>query len=186
MIEKNLLISFIAILAGLGVSDLILSLHRLLRIRNQITWHWLPIVQAIISFQVMIVFWYNISSDLNSPLIKTSLGFLFWLLPLICVLLIMLAVLPDKTPKVNFNLYDWYIKNRKYYFTLYILLIITTIVNRLFQYETKEGWYIPVILLFVFSALLVSKKRWVHALGTILLFLFITAINFFLQTKGYV
>ena len=173
-------------MAGLGVSDLILSLHRLLRVRQQIKWHWIPVSQAIISFQVMIIFWYNISSELNSPLINTSLGFLFWLLPLICVLLIMLAVLPDKTPDENFKLYDWYIKNRKYYYTLFILLIVTTIINRLFLYETKDGWYIPVILLTVFVALLISKKTWVHAVGTICLFLFITAINFFLQTKGFV
>ena len=65
MSNQNLLITFIAILAGLGLTDLIHSFHRLLRKRKVIKWHWIPLVHTFMSFQAMIIIWYNIKSELN-------------------------------------------------------------------------------------------------------------------------
>lgn len=185
VIDKNLLITFIAILSGLGLSDLILSIHRLLRARKSIKWHWIPIVHAIISFQLMIIYWYNIEVEMKSPLINTSVGFMIWILPMTFLLLIMLAVLPDKSPPSGFKLITWYFKQRRYYYFMYILFVTSLTVNRTFLYEVKSGWFIPLIALSIFAILIYSNKYIIHAIATVLLFCMMFFINFALQQIGY-
>ena len=100
--DSELLLLFFSIIAGLGLADLITSLHRLLRARKLVIWHWIPLVYAYAVFQTMINIWYGIRMDLASPLVSTSLGFFIWLIPIILLLLIMLAVLPDHRPEGRF------------------------------------------------------------------------------------
>ena len=128
--DSELLLLFFSILAGLGLADLITSLHRLLRARKWVKWHWIPLVYAYAVFQAMINIWYGIRVDLASPLVSTSLGFFIWLIPIILLLLIMLAVLPDHSPREPFDMYAWYIEHKKYFFTLLVLLTISITINR--------------------------------------------------------
>lgn len=187
MIDEDLLITFIAILAGLGLTDLIHSLHRLLRKRKEIKWHWIPIVHTFISFQTMIILWYDIKFELNSPLINTSLGFFLWLIPIILLLLIMLTVLPDKEPKPGFNLLEWYFDQRQYYFVLGTLFGISIGINRYIAFDSKS--FVYVVLPFVYSALIstliFTKNYYINASITIFM-LCTSVLNFFLQNLGIV
>lgn len=185
MSNENLLITFIAILAGLGLTDLIHSLHRLLRIRKEIKWHWIPLAHTFMSFQAMIIIWYNIRAELNSPLIETSLGFFVWLIPIILILLVMLAVLPDKESKPGFNLLDWYFAQHKYYFTLLTIFVFSYTFNRSLMFETNPAWYLPLILSLIYILLIFSKRYWVHAIATLFLLAFFM-LNYLLQHIGYV
>ncbi|TNJ42870.1 hypothetical protein KFZ70_16445 [Tamlana fucoidanivorans] len=185
MINQDLLITFIAILAGLGLTDLIHSFHRLLRKRHTISWHWLPLAHTFMSFQAMIIIWYNIQAELNSPLIATSLGFFIWLVPIILILLVMLTVLPDREPDDGFNLLEWYFGQRKYYFTLLTLFVFSYTLNRFIMYEHKYAWMLPLILSVFYIILIFTKKYWVHVVFTIFLLAFFV-LNYFLQGIGYV
>ncbi|WP_136479854.1 hypothetical protein [Cognatitamlana onchidii] len=179
------MITFIAILAGLGLTDLIHSFHRLLRKRKVITWHWIPIAHTFMAFQAMIIIWYNIQPELNSPLIETSLGFFFWLIPIIIILLVMLAVLPDQEPEDGFNLLEWYFGQRQYYFTLLTLFSISYTFNRFLMFEHKSAWFLPLVLSIVYIILALVKNYWVHVILTLGLLSFFM-LNFFLQNIGYV
>lgn len=185
MSNQNLLITFIAILAGLGLTDLIHSLHRLLRKRKVIKWHWIPLAHTFMSFQAMIIIWYNIKSELNSPLIETSLGFFVWLIPIIIILLIMLAVLPDKESEDGFNMLEWYFGQHKYYFTLLTLFIFSYTFNRFLTFEHTSVWYLPLVLSIFYITLIFTKNYWVHSVSTLFLLAFYL-LNFFLQNIGYV
>lgn len=185
MSNQDLLITFIAILAGLGLTDLLHSFHRLLRKRDVIKWHWLPIAHTFMSFQAMIIIWYNIKSDLNSPLIETSLGFFIWLVPIILILLVMLAVLPDQESEAGFDLLEWYFNQRQYYFLLLTLFVLSYTFNRYLMLEHKAGWYLPLVMAVVYIVLIFTKNYWVHVLATLLLLSFFV-INYFLQHVGYV
>jgi hypothetical protein len=185
MSEENLLITFIAILAGLGLTDLIHSLHRLLRKRHTIKWHWIPLAHTFMSFQAMIIIWYNIQEELNSPLISTSLGFCMWLIPIILILLVMLTVLPDKDSQDGFDLLEWYFGQRKYYFTLLTLFVLSYTFNRYLMFSHSLVWYLPLILVVFFITLIFTKNYWVHAIVTLFLLAFFL-LNFFLQNIGYV
>lgn len=185
MSNQNLLITFIAILAGLGLTDLIHSFHRLLRKRKVIKWHWIPLVHTFMSFQAMIIIWYNIKSELNSPLIETSLGFFIWLIPIIIILLVMLAVLPDQEPDAGFDMLEWYMNQRQYYFILLTLFICSYTLNRYIMYEHNSIWYLPLLLGVFYIILIFIKNYWVHAVSTLILLSFFI-LNYFLQHVGYV
>lgn len=184
MSNQNLLITFIAILAGLGLTDLIHSFHRLLRKRKEIKWHWIPLVHTFMSFQAMIIIWYNIKSDLNSPLIETSLGFFIWLIPIILMLLVMLAVLPDREPDSGFDLLKWYFGQRQYYFILLTLFTFSYTFNRSLMFELKSTWFLPLLLSIIYIILIFTKNYWVHVISTLVLFSFFM-LNYFLQHTGY-
>jgi len=185
MSEQNLLITFIAILAGLGLTDLIHSLHRLLRKRHVIKWHWIPLAHTFMSFQIMIIIWYNIQAELNSPLISTSLGFFVWLVPIVLILLVMLTVLPDKESESGFDLLKWYFGQRKYYFTLLTLFIFSYTFNRYLMFQHNSVWYLPLSLSLIYITLIFTKHYWVHTIATVLLLAFFV-LNYFLQHIGYV
>jgi len=171
--DSELLLLFFSILAGLGLADLITSLHRLLRARKLVKWHWIPVVYAYAAFQTMINVWYNISLDLASPLVSTSLGFFIWLIPIILLLLIMLAVLPDHSPTEPFDMYTWYLEHRRYFFTLLVLLTLSMGINRSLLEEAQAYWYLPLFLTLPFALLIVTKKKWAHSLVAILILVFL-------------
>lgn len=183
--DSELLLLFFSILAGLGLSDLITSLHRLLRARKLVKWHWIPMVYAYAVFQTMINIWYGIRVDLASPLVSTSLGFFLWLIPIILLLLIMLAVLPDHHPDKRLDIYAWYIEHRKYFFTLLALLTVSITINRSLLEEGQSFWYLPLVMTLPFGILIFTKKRWVHTLVAILILVFLI-ITFYLQLQQFV
>jgi hypothetical protein len=185
MSNENLLITFIAILAGLGLTDLIHSFHRLLRKRHVMKWHWIPLAHTFMSFQAMIIIWYNIRSELNSPLIETSLGFFVWLVPIILILLVMLAVLPDELQDDGFDLLEWYFNQHQYYFILLTLFILSYTFNRFLMFEHTNVWYLPLLLGVVYIILIFTKNYWVHVIATLILLSFFM-LNYFLQHVGYV
>lgn len=171
--DSELLLLFFSILAGLGLADLITSLHRLLRARKLVKWHWIPLIHAFAAFQGMINLWYTIGFDLKSPLVATNLGFFFWLIPVILILLIMLAVLPDHQPTDSLDLYAWYIEHKRYYFTLLTLFVLSLTINRTLLPETWTYWYLSAFLAVPFAVLIFTKKYWAHAAVAILIILFL-------------
>ena len=185
MDQIQLHITFVAILSGLGLTDLIRSLHLLLRHRRKVKWHWIPMIYAFASFQTMIIVWFNIEKELNSPLTYTSLGFFVWLFPTILLLLIMLAVLPDDTPESDFDLLNWFMGQRKYFFSLLLLFIVALVVRRILMDETAEGWYVPLVPAALFILLMFTKNYTLHAIGAVFVFLFFS-LQFYLQLAGFV
>lgn len=185
MSQENLLITFIAILAGLGLTDLIHSLHRLLRKRHVIKWHWIPLAHTFMSFQAMIIIWFNIDAELESPLIATSLGFFVWLVPIIIILLVMLTVLPDKESEDGFDMLEWYFGQHRYYFILLTLFVFSYTFNRFLMFQHSSVWYLPLILSVFYITLILTKNYWVHSIITIFLLAFFM-LNFFLQSIGYI
>ena len=87
----------------------------------------------------MIIIWYSIKSELNSPLIETSLGFFIWLIPFILVLLVMLTLFPDKKSDPGFDLLEWYFGQHQYYFFLLTLFVFSYTLNRLLMLELKDA-----------------------------------------------
>ena len=181
--ERTLLITFVAILIGLGLRDLFFFLNRILRYRKQIKWHWIPMVHAFVAFMSMIITWYSIDLHLNSPLVSTSLGFFIWLIPILILLLIMLAVLPDKIPENQLDLLAWYFNQRTYYFVILELYLLTLTINRFLAYETMQWWFAPLVLFILFLPLVFTKSYWYHAVGAVLLVTFFL-LNFYGQITG--
>ena len=49
----------VTIIVGLAIADMLESLHRLLRSRTSIRWHWLPLVAALLVLLTLVQFWWG-------------------------------------------------------------------------------------------------------------------------------
>ncbi len=166
MNKFSFLITFISLFVALGISDLLISLHKLLRIRKQVKWYWLLMLWAFIILLLVINMWFGIYHYFNMELINTSGGFFVFLLPIIFLLLASFAVLPDR-PETNINLRDWYFNQKSYIFTLLLLNFISFAVVKVIRNGFQVLIPLSVIITFLI-ALIFTKKQWVHITITII------------------
>jgi hypothetical protein len=174
MTKSELILIFVSILTALGVSDLLVSTHKLFRIRKLVKWHWIPLSWAFIAFMSIVSMWFGIQYRLNDYLLNTAAGFLLLLAPILFMLLMSMAVLPDNPKKDGYNLLEWYFNNKNYFFLMLCLSYSTLFLIRIIDLIQKNNSISPFII-FLFGIpiitsiiLLFSKKNEVHKLFTIL------------------
>lgn len=56
---KEYLLSLMAIVTGLAIADMIVSLHGLLRRFRKVHWDWLPVVAALFVFVLIVSSWWT-------------------------------------------------------------------------------------------------------------------------------
>ena len=115
MDAKEYLLSLLAILTGLAISDMVVSLHGLLRRFRQVHWDWLPVTAAILIFAVIVSSWWvswNSSWEGMSPL-----EFMIVLGQLIGLYLAAKAVLPDDKDEDRLDLLEHYQRSNRYVWT---------------------------------------------------------------------
>ena len=178
MNKFSFLITFISLFVALGISDLLISLHKLLRIRKQVKWYWLLMLWAFIILLFVINMWFGIYHYFNIELINTSGGFFVFLLPIIFLLLASFAVLPDK-PQPNINLREWYFNQKSYIFTLLLLNFISFAIVKVIRNGFQVLLPLSVIITLLIT-LIFTKKQWVHITITII-FLILTVFMMITQ-----
>jgi len=171
------LYTFISLSITIGVGGLLNHIHKLLRIRNNVTWHWLPLIWALIVFLILFHVWFSLYDHLNNNLTQTGGGVILLFLPVIFVLLLSKAVLPDEPSKEGINLKEWYFKQKNY---MTILLILNWISFSFVKYFEKSDTSILLnksififltITLILYVILFFTKKVWIHTIvASIILF----------------
>jgi hypothetical protein len=171
MSKLEYLLTFLSIIIALGVSDILISLHRMLKIRDQIRWHWIPLAWAAILMMAILNIWFAIHFYLDDKLSETAAGFIFILLPIIFVLLLCMAIFPDHPDKEEKDLLKWYFNNKNYIFVLFVLNWISFNFIKVFQqlhdsvpFKPQQlTLLIPVVL---YAILISSRKVWIHSILT--------------------
>lgn len=180
------LILFSAILIGLAVADLSLSLHRLLRSGRDIEWH--PIVPAFAFIVLCLILnlWWGLYREFSQTTEITFLEFLPQVFMLLTLFLLAAASLPDERLPAGSSLRDYYLDNRRQIWGLvacYLLLVIVNVGWAGF----KEGWSVEqhlyralgnLIGVGLAILLIFSKRMLLHWL-MIVFFIFIIAISWF-------
>lgn len=59
MVISEYITTFVSIIVGLAVADLLMSVHRLLRSRRRITWYWIPAALVIYMLLLSLNFWWG-------------------------------------------------------------------------------------------------------------------------------
>jgi len=173
MSKIEYLLTFISIIIALGVSDLLFSLHKLLRIRSEVKWHWIPLAWALCLFLAIINIWFGIHYYLDDKLSETAGGFILLILPVIFILMLSMAILPDNPGKDGKNLLEWYFKNKSYIFSLFILNVVSFLFIRIFEQFHLTGTFnsqrltllIPTL---IYACLISTRNIWVHSILTVL------------------
>jgi hypothetical protein len=156
----------------LGISDLFVSLHRLLRARKDVLWHWIPLTWAFTIFLAAINIWFAIHFYLDDTLSNTAGGFILLITPIVCVLMLSMAVLPDKPDEGETDLLKWYFNQKNYIFSLFLLNWLSFAAVKLVeQYHTavpfKWGQLSLIAPALIFVTLIASRNYWLHAILTV-------------------
>ena len=120
----------VSIFIGLAITDMLVSLHRILRSRTKIHWHWLPLVAALLVLLTLLQFWWGFYQLGRIDVWNQYGAFLLLLLQLILMFLLACAALPDHE-RDRLDLAKYYEHNRQYFWTLFSLVAFTAILTNL-------------------------------------------------------
>lgn len=133
------LILFAAILIGLAVADLSMSLHKLLRMGRRLRWE--PIVPALgfVVLCLILNLWWGLYRNLSSTTEITFLEFLPTVFMLLALFLLSAAVFPDEKLPEGASMKEYYLDTRQQIwglFAFYLAMVMININTR----GIEEGW----------------------------------------------
>lgn len=136
MSQSEYVLGFVAILIGVAVADMAGSLHKLLRARRRVRWHWLPLAAAGLLILLTVELWWSLTSLERLPGALTIGMFLPLLVGLVVLFLLASAVLPDEVPAEGLDLRAFYFAEHRYFWLLFALFVTSFIVLQL-----ANTWY---------------------------------------------
>ena len=169
--QFNYLLTFISVLVGLGMTNLLHSFHLMLKARKRISWNWIPLTWAFIAFESLIIMWFNLKVELTSFFSESAIGLLLFLVPTVCHLLFVMAVIPDKIPKEKFDLKSWYFSQTNYMFSLLIVMMVLLFINRVVANKVSTFDFITNLIFIGLAFFLSRSKSYIlHGMAVILVF----------------
>jgi hypothetical protein len=161
----------VAVVVGLIIGDLALSLHRLLRDRRRVRWNWVSPLAALVILIELFNFWWQWRGFAGSTVGDVAPYFI----SLIVLFLIAAVTLPDEVPEEGIDLGAYFDANRSYFWTLYGLYILTLaplIIMRKIEAGLPTAQIVQVhvvdaVQILVFFGMTRVKPRWIS--GAILL-----------------
>jgi hypothetical protein len=158
----------VTIIVGLAITDKLVSLHRLLRSRTQVRWHWLPLVAALLVLLTLLQFWWGFYRLGRIELWGQYGAFLLLLLQLILMFLLACAALPD-SERDGLDLAEYYARNQRYFWTLFSMVALMATVTNLVVAAPRDlpsilqAKAIPNLLYVgVMLTLALVRAKWVH------------------------
>lgn len=119
--------TLITIIFGLMLTDLFASVHRLIRHRRRVRWHWLPLLTAWYVLAMVLKNWWGLVFDEGSGSWGSGWIFFYYGHLLLLLYLVASAVLPDEVPEAGLDLEDHYYRTRRHFWGLltavYVMLL---------------------------------------------------------------
>lgn len=164
---------FASIIVGVAVSDQILSLHRLLRSKAPIKWHWAQPWFALIVLLLNVMIWWSIASMTGAKAALTIGAFIPLLVLLILLALLTASSLPDRIGDEGIDLAQYYQSNRRYQWTVLGLAMTWNFGSDMAE-GTRDGTPIldflagreaDIVILVVMFAMAFARRWWLVAVG---------------------
>ena len=167
----DFVLAFVGIIIGLGVADLLSSLHKLLRAGRRVKWHWAtPTLAALMLWVTLVVWWrsFGAFSEIRSESIA---AFLPNFLVLVFSFLMMAAALPDEVPQSGIDLKQFYSSTR-----IHLWSLMSATLGGFTLIYFVEHWSIglaqllaiawPTLISFALAVTAaLTTRMWVHALA---------------------
>ena len=141
------LIIFAAILIGLAVADLALSLHRLLRQGRDIKWHPIVPITGLIVLCLILNLWWQLYAAYSQRQEVEFIAFLPEVFMLLVLFLLSAAVFPDERLEKGASLLEFYIDNRIHFWGLFAVYLGCATAN-MWIGGWRAGWEIKDYLVF--------------------------------------
>ncbi len=110
-----------AVILGLAIADLAISLNRLLRAGRKVKWDWLAPLAALVAMLKIVTQWWGWYQIQDRARGATFEMFVWVLIVTLLLFLLASASLPDETPAEGIDLKAYFDKVARYYFTLFVL-----------------------------------------------------------------
>ena len=164
---------FASIIIGVAVSDQIMSLHRLLRSRAPVKWHWAQPWFAFIVLLLNVMIWWSIASTTGGKAALTIGAFLPMLVALILLALLTASSLPDRIGDDGVDLAEYYQSNRRYQWTVLGLATMWNFGSDMAEVarggapmlDFLAGRKADIAILVVIFAMAFARRWWLVAIG---------------------
>lgn len=134
------ILAFAALIIGLGVADMLMSFHKLLRARQRVHWDWLALSFAAMALVLPLVEWWWSFSWIRRFEPATIAGFVPLFVFLSLGFLLMAAALPDHVPEQGIDLREFYLAARVHLWTLVLLLALLNVIADFVTWGVPEAW----------------------------------------------
>ena len=132
--------ALVTIIFGLMLTDLFASVHRLIRHRRRVRWHWLPMLVAWYVLAMVLKNWWALAFQENTEVWGSGWIFLFYGHLFLLLYLLVSAVLPDEIPAGGVDLKEYYFTTRRHFWGLQagvsLLLLGFSLLRPLFWEQT--------------------------------------------------
>lgn len=157
-------VTLLSIIIGLGLTEMLGNLHRLIRNRTRVTWDGLPVVWAATLFVLVINYWWSIylgASGIGQ--IRNAAEFGLILIPPILLFLSTASALPHFDGGSEWNMRQWYEVQRKTFIVTFSLYQCSTWIIAIAA--GTLGWNVISVVRAVILATLVlmlvrNERRW--------------------------
>ena len=175
MSHSDNLSTLITIIFGLMLTDLFASIHRLIRHRRRIHWHWLPLLTAWYVLVTILKNWWLLVFREGEGIWESGWIFFFYGHLLLLLFLVSAAVLPDEVPEKGLDLRSFYFDNRRQFWGLLagvnLLMLIFALLRPVFTVSSLS-WPVVWSNLVnggVILSLALSRRPAYHAVVVILI-----------------
>ena len=186
MAQLEYLSIFISIILGLGLVDLLESAYRIIRARERVRFHWLPLAWALITFLLVMIFYWMFFHFGGLELWRNLSAFIFLLVGPVMLFLASANVLPEEVPNEDvLDLERFYFDRPRGFFlvlAVYMLHVLILGLLRNFSVWKAEQLFHGAGFL-VCMLLVASRSNRVHEIVTIAAFIFITGFVLFYRME---
>jgi len=180
------LAAFVSVVLGLALSDMIQSVHRLIRARQRIQWDPLSPLLALAVFLSLLATFFSLWGDARFERL-TFYGLVAFMAQPVLQALLAFAVLPDEVPERGLNLKQFYFDNRRY---LVLLLVVISILDWIWvwrwatmhhAYTDPTFWWHflpPATINSLVLAIIYFSKSWRMQLAALIASLLVTQYAF--------
>lgn len=157
----------ISIVLGLGLTELLSNVHRLIQARDRVTFHWLPLLWGGIIFVALVQWWWA-AFGLHRQL---EWNFFFFLLILLIPVLLYLAaasVLPTVEPEQTVDLRANYFEIQPWFFWI---VAATSLMEclRAMLYADAQAALLNAAAVVLLSSLAIVRRPFYHTVTSLLL-----------------
>jgi hypothetical protein len=174
------LAAFVTIVLGIAFADLAISFHRLLRARQRVTWHPVPLLAALWVLLALLTSFFTLWG--LTSLDHLAYYQLVWIIaPQFFYFLAASAVLPDEIPSKGIDLYTFYLRERRYLYSVLFAALLLDATDGMIQgwaYLSTHPWillgfYLPLNLIGLAALVAMgwSANKWVHRISLAILFI---------------
>jgi hypothetical protein len=155
-------ITLVSVIVGLGLTELLGNLNRLVRSRRDVRWHALPLIWATVCLFLVVNLWWGVYLGAIGIATPSNAGvFLLYLVVPVLLYLVCSAALPEFRTPGPLDLRTAYFADSRYFAVLLLAYIVATLVQG-YLGAGHSQWTLTVLLLRVGIVVVLLPLVWVR------------------------